>query len=88
VIVFIKRRLLLPLTRWLFEYTLENFRRQHRTNLALMACLQTLAVENVKLRRELEAREPGAASSGTASASSASGASSTSGAAASHHSRT
>src|SRR4029450_7087143 len=29
VIVFIKRRLLLPITRWLFEYTLENFRRQH-----------------------------------------------------------
>jgi hypothetical protein len=54
VIVFIKRRLLLPITRWLFEYTLENFRRQHRTNLALMACLQTLAIENVRLRRELE----------------------------------
>ena len=32
----------------------ENFRRQHRTNLALMACLQTLAIENVRLRRELE----------------------------------
>ena len=32
VIVFIKRRILLPLTRWLFEFTLENFRRQHRTN--------------------------------------------------------
>jgi hypothetical protein len=56
VIVFIKRRLLLPITRWLFEYTLENFRRQHRTNLALMACLQTLAIENVRLRRELEGR--------------------------------
>jgi hypothetical protein len=56
VIVFIKRRLLLPLTRWLFEYALENFRRQHRLNLALMACLQTLAVEHVRLSRELAAR--------------------------------
>jgi hypothetical protein len=53
VIVFFKRRLLLPLARWLFEYTLENFRRQHRLNLALMACLQALAIDNVRLRREL-----------------------------------
>ena len=65
VIVFIKRRLLLPLNRWLFEYTLENFRRQHRTNLALMACLQTLAIENVRLRRELDARVPPAADPGS-----------------------
>jgi hypothetical protein len=55
-IVFVKRRILLPLTRFLFEYTLENFRRQHRTNLALMACLQTLAIENARLRRDLDAR--------------------------------
>ncbi len=26
LIVFIKRRVLLPLTRWLYEYSLENFR--------------------------------------------------------------
>lgn len=56
VIVFIKRRILLPLNRWLFEYTLENFRRQQRINLTLMACLQTLAVEHVRLRRELAER--------------------------------
>ena len=66
MIVFVKRRLLLPLTRWLFEYTLENFRRQHRTNLALMACLQTLAIENVRLRRELEGREPRRRAAGAA----------------------
>jgi hypothetical protein len=53
VIVFFKRKLLLPLTRWLFEYTLENFRRQQRVNLALMACLQTLAIEHVRLAREM-----------------------------------
>jgi hypothetical protein len=56
VLVFIKRRILLPLNRWLFEYTLENFRRQQRINLTLMACLQALAVEHVRLRRELADR--------------------------------
>lgn len=59
VIVFIKRRFLLPLTRWLFEYSLDNFRRQQRVNLALMACLQTLTVEHVRLSRELAARTGG-----------------------------
>jgi hypothetical protein len=53
LLVGIKRRILLPLTRWLFEYTLENFRRQHRLNLMLMACLQTVAVEHARLAREL-----------------------------------
>jgi hypothetical protein len=56
VLVFIKRRILLPINRWLFEYTLDNFRRQQRINLTLMACLQTLAVEHVRLRRELAER--------------------------------
>lgn len=56
-ILFAKRRVLLPLTRWLFEYTLENFRRQHRVNVALMACVQTLAAEQVRLRRRLDALE-------------------------------
>ena len=57
--VGIKRRILLPLTRWLFEYTLENFRRQHRLNLALMACVQTLAIEHAKLSREVAALRAG-----------------------------
>jgi hypothetical protein len=57
-LVGLKRRVLLPVMRWLFEYTLENFRRQHRLNLALMACLQTLAVEHARLAREVaELRE-------------------------------
>jgi hypothetical protein len=54
LLVGIKRRILLPLTRWLFEYTLENFRRQHRLNLALMACVQTLATEHARLAREVD----------------------------------
>src|SRR5215472_19031700 len=32
VILFCKRTLLLPLTRWLYEYTAVNFRRQERVN--------------------------------------------------------
>jgi hypothetical protein len=55
LLVGIKRRLLLPLTRWLFEFTLDNFRRQHRLNLALMACLQTFAIEHARLAREVAA---------------------------------
>jgi hypothetical protein len=57
LILFAKRRVLLPLTRWLFEYALENFRRQHRLNVALMACVQTLAADQVRLRRRLDALE-------------------------------
>lgn len=52
-IVSAKRRLLLPLTRFLFEYTLGNFRRQDRLNLAMLACLERLAAENLRLQREL-----------------------------------
>ena len=55
LLVGIKRRVLLPVMRWLFEYTLENFRRQHRLNLVLMACLQTMAVEHARLAREVAA---------------------------------
>ena len=51
VIVFFKRRMLLPLTRWLFEYSLENFQRQQRVNRILFACLEELAIENARLAR-------------------------------------
>jgi hypothetical protein len=51
VIVFFKRRVLLPLTRWLYEYSLENFRRQERVNRILFACVEELAIENARLRR-------------------------------------
>jgi hypothetical protein len=52
VILLVKRRLLLPLTRWLFEYSQENFRRQQRINAVLFACIEDLAIENARLRRE------------------------------------
>lgn len=54
VIVSVKRRILLPLTRWLYEYCLENFRRQQRVNLVLFSCVEELAIENAKLRQDLE----------------------------------
>ena len=54
-IVFMKRQLL-PLVRWLVEYNRDNFRRQQRVNRVLAACLEELALENARLRRELNRR--------------------------------
>ena len=51
LLVFVKRRILLPITRWLYEYSLENFRRQQKLNLVLFACIEELAIENAKLSR-------------------------------------
>jgi hypothetical protein len=56
VILFVKRRVLLPLTRWLFEYSQENFRRQDHLNRVLFACIEELALENARLRRDGAAR--------------------------------
>jgi hypothetical protein len=56
-ILFVKRRILLPLMRWLYEFSLDNFRRQERVNQALFACIETLAIENADLRRRLAAYE-------------------------------
>ena len=36
------------MTRWLYEYSLENFRRQQRLNLILFACIEELAIENAQ----------------------------------------
>jgi hypothetical protein len=55
LLVFVKRRLLLPLMRWLFEYTEENFRRQEYVNRIVMACLEELAIENARLQAEVNA---------------------------------
>lgn len=55
IIVFAKRRIVLPLTRWLFEYSQSNFRRQQRLNTILLACIEELAVENARLRRDVDA---------------------------------
>jgi hypothetical protein len=54
-IIAAKRGLLLPLTRWLFEYSRDNFVRQARVNDTLMASIEALVVEVVRLRHEVEA---------------------------------
>jgi hypothetical protein len=59
MILFAKKKVLLPLTRWLFEYSQENFRRQDHLNRILFACIEELAVENARLRREIKAASAG-----------------------------
>jgi hypothetical protein len=53
LVLFVKRRILLPLTRWLYEYTIDNFQRQERVNRMLVACIEELAIENARLRGDL-----------------------------------
>ena len=58
-ILFAKRKVLLPLTRWLFEYSQDNFRRQHHLNRLLFACIEELAIDNARLRRDvMNSRSP------------------------------
>jgi hypothetical protein len=57
IVVFFKRRVLLPLTRWLYEYNLENFQRQERLNRILFACIEELAIENARLRQIANVRD-------------------------------
>jgi len=53
LIVGLKRRLLMPVLRWLFEYSRDNFERQARVNQVLFSCVQELAIENAQLRAEM-----------------------------------
>ena len=68
VLIFMKRRVLMPALRWLFEYSRDNFERQRRTNLVLFACVQELAVETARLRRELRRLSPDPAADATQAA--------------------
>jgi hypothetical protein len=52
-IMLVKRRVLMPVLRWLFEYSRDNFERQQRVNRVLFACVQELAIENARLRQDL-----------------------------------
>jgi hypothetical protein len=54
-IVWLKQKLVLPVTRWLYDYSRENFARQERLNFVLMACVQQLAIENARLVARLDA---------------------------------
>lgn len=62
LLVGVKRRVLLPVLRWLYDYSRENFVRQKLVNASLMACVETLMVEVVRLRREVDALQSGDAS--------------------------
>lgn len=53
VIIFVKRRVFMPMFRWLFEYSRDNFERQRRMNEVLAACVQELTIETVRLRQEV-----------------------------------
>ena len=53
LILFVKRRVLMPVLRWLFEYSRDNFERQRRVNHVLFACIQELAIENAALRQHV-----------------------------------
>ena len=53
VLLFLKRHVLMPVFRWLYEYSRDNFERQRRTNQVLFACVQELALETALLRREI-----------------------------------
>ena len=52
-IVFVKRRLLMPVLRWFYEFSRDNFERQRRVNQVLFACVQELAIETARLRRQV-----------------------------------
>ena len=52
-LLFVKRRLLMPVARFLFEYSRDNFERQRRVNHVLIACVQELAIETSRLRNDV-----------------------------------
>ncbi len=58
LIIFLKRRILMPMFRWLFEYSRDNFERQRRVNQVLFACVQELAAETARLRQQLQQQDP------------------------------
>jgi hypothetical protein len=68
LIVFVKRRILQPMAQWLYEYSMDNFRRQAQINRILFAALQALAIESARLRMELDAAKSGTASRGSGAA--------------------
>ena len=56
--IFVKRHVLMPVFRWLYEYSRDNFERQRRTNQVLFACVQELALDTAQLRREVRRLSP------------------------------
>ena len=52
-VMFVKRRVLMPLLRWFYEFNRDNFERQRRVNQVLFACVQELAIETTRLRQQV-----------------------------------
>jgi hypothetical protein len=50
---FVKRRVIMPVLRFLYEFSRDNFERQRRVNHVLFACVQELAIETTRLRQEV-----------------------------------
>lgn len=68
LLMFVKQRVLMPVLRWLYEYSRDNFARQRRTNHVLFACVQELALETALLRREVRNSMAGHAAHGASRA--------------------
>jgi hypothetical protein len=64
-VIALKRRIVLPVVRWLYEFSRDNFVRQQQVNVSLLASVEVLMLEVVRLRRELE-RMRGTGATGTA----------------------
>lgn len=73
LLIFLKRYVLMPVFRWLYEYSRDNFERQRRTNQVLFACVQELALEAAQLRREVHRLSSAARSDAPSGPSAASG---------------
>lgn len=56
-IVWAKEKVIFPLTRWLYEYTRMGFFKQHRMNLTLLACLESVITQNASLQARVRILE-------------------------------
>ena len=43
----------MPVLRFFYEFSRDNFERQRRVNHVLFACVQELAIETTRLRQEV-----------------------------------
>ena len=59
-ILFVKRRVVMPLLRFFYEFSRDNFERQRRVNQVLFACVQELAIETTRLRQQVRELSAGA----------------------------
>lgn len=58
LIVWVKKRILFPLNRWLYSYTWHNLHRQQKLNVLLLSAVESLAVSHARLRQEIDELRP------------------------------